>query len=69
MPLHLDRGLLQKGVYKSDKTFILKIKLLDNTVINLTLPCKVKGKECVEKIAQSLGLEEVFAIHISYTFL
>ena len=59
MPLHLNRDLLHKGVYKSDKTFVIKIKLLDNTIVNLTLPYKARGRECLEKIAQSLGLEEV----------
>ena len=59
MPLRLNRDLLQKGVYKSDKTFTVRVKLLDNTIVNLTLPQKAKGRECLEKIAQSLGLEEV----------
>ena len=59
MPLNLNRDLLQKGVYRSDKTFSIKIKLLDNTVVNLALPQKARGRECLEKIAQSLGLQEV----------
>ena len=59
MPLQLNKDLLHKGVYKSDKTFPIKAKLLDNTVINLNLPYKARGRECLEKIAQSLGLEEV----------
>jgi len=66
MPLNLNRDLLHKGVYKSDKTFLIKIKLLDNTVVNLTLPYKARGRECLEKIAQSLGLAEVNYFGLQY---
>lgn len=62
MPLHLNLDILHKGVYKSDKTFTVKIKLLDNTIINVKLLQKAKGVECLDKIALSLGLEEVNTI-------
>ncbi|XP_065052180.1 tyrosine-protein phosphatase non-receptor type 21-like [Rhopilema esculentum] len=67
MPLQLNKDLLHKGVYKSDKTFPIKVKLLDNTVINLNLPYKARGRECLEKIAQSLGLEELNYFGLQYT--
>ncbi len=60
MPLHLNREALRKGVYKSDKNFTVKVKLLDDTIISITLPLKAKGKDFLDKIALSLGLEEVY---------
>eukprot|EP00794_Sanderia_malayensis_P017362 gene17361-19097_t len=58
MPLHLNRDILHKGVYKSDKTYAVKVKLLDNTIVNIRLPSKSRGKDFLEKVAQSLELVE-----------
>jgi len=44
--------------YSLDKVYTAHIKLLDNTVLDINLPLKAKGKDCLEKIVEKLGLHE-----------
>ena len=51
MPLKLKRNV--------DKLYTAHIKLLDNTIVDITLPLAAKGKDCLLKIAKLIGLQEV----------
>ncbi|XP_065656292.1 tyrosine-protein phosphatase non-receptor type 21 isoform X2 [Hydra vulgaris] len=55
MPLKL----LRNGHYAYDKLYTLHIPLLDNTVMNINVPLASKGKDCLQKIAQYIGLYEI----------
>ena len=51
MPLNIRHSL--------DKVFAVHIKLLDNSIININVPVDASGHDCVVKVAQLLGLQEV----------
>ena len=55
MPLKLRRS----GRYTFDKLYTLHIRLLDNTIMDINIPLAAKGKDCLQKIAQYIGLFEV----------
>ena len=54
MPLKLRKSLPSK-----EKLYTAHVRLLDNTVIDINLAVTAKGKDCLDKIAQKLGLHEV----------
>lgn len=43
----------------SESSFLVHVKLLDGSVVDLSLPVEAKGAECLERVAAYLNLREV----------
>ena len=51
----------------SDSSFLVHVKLLDGSDVDLSLPVETKGGECLERVAAYLNLREVGGSRTHYS--